>query len=87
MIKFETAEPVQQSIIFETVNVVPDVVPAQEIKRAEPELTIECQSVQMKGLEACSDCILRDTPCCGGKRIRETGKNRNGFTVPIWEVI
>lgn len=74
MIKFETAVPIQREIEFETA-------------RSEPELTIECRSVQMKGLEACSDCILRDTPCCGGKRIRETGKNRNGFTVPIWEVI
>ncbi len=49
------------------------------------QYTIECMSVQMFGLDHCKNCDLANTSHCGGKWIRETGKNRKGFAVPIGE--
>jgi hypothetical protein len=45
----------------------------------------ECFSVQKYGTDYCYQCDLRDTTSCGGKRIRETGTNREGVCVPITE--
>lgn len=47
------------------------------------ELTSECWTVQMKGVDACETCELKDTDECGGQEIRATGKNANGLKVPI----
>jgi len=47
------------------------------------ELTEECWTVQMRGLEACKDCKLSKREKCGGIEIIRTGKNRKGFKVPI----
>lgn len=46
-------------------------------------MTMECLSVQKWGTEHCYQCDLRDTRSCGGKRIRETGRNANGYEVPV----
>ena len=50
------------------------------------DLTSECWSVQLFGLEYCETCQFRDTPKCGGKDIRRTGKNSKGVRVPIGEL-
>ena len=46
-------------------------------------LTTECWSVQIWGLSYCDKCEFKDTNQCGGKRIRETGKNRIGYYIGI----
>lgn len=46
-------------------------------------LSSECWSVQFHGLGYCKTCELRDTPECGGKKIRETRKNSKGYEVPL----
>jgi hypothetical protein len=46
------------------------------------EMTAECWSVQFNGLEYCKTCAYKGKNC-GGKRIRKTGKNEKGFTVPL----
>ena len=35
------------------------------------DLTAECWLVQFWGLEACEKCEAKDTPECGGQRIRK----------------
>ena len=47
------------------------------------QMTGECWSVQMGGLEACEKCTYKDTEDCGGENIRKIGKNRGGYVVPI----
>ena len=47
------------------------------------ELSEECWMVQAFGLEYCETCEYKDTEDCGGKRIRETLKNRKGFQIPL----
>ena len=44
-------------------------------------LTTECWSVQIWGLSYCDTCEFKDTNQCGGKRIRETGRNRIGCNI------
>jgi hypothetical protein len=46
-------------------------------------MTSECWSVQVWGLEYCKTCECKGTTQCGGQEIRKTGKNSNGLTVPI----
>ncbi len=48
-------------------------------------LTSECWEIQFKGLEACEDCEYLNTDECGGKEIRESGKNAKDYKVPIIE--
>jgi len=50
---------------------------------SQSKLTSECWSVQVWGRSNCKKCEFRDTPDCGGKKIRKTGKNAKGFKVPI----
>jgi hypothetical protein len=50
------------------------------------DLTTECWSVQLFGLEHCETCEARGTPECGGKSIRRTGRNSKGVRVPIGEL-
>ena len=50
------------------------------------KLTSECWSVQLFGLDYCETCPLRDTPECGGRNIRRTGRNSKGVRVPIGEL-
>jgi len=47
------------------------------------QMTSECWSVQMEGLDACGKCPFRDTEDCGGENIRKTGKNSRGVFVPL----
>ena len=47
------------------------------------ELTSECWSVQVWGLEYCDTCEYLNTAECGGKRIRKVGKNAQGHDIPI----
>ena len=47
------------------------------------DLTAECWSVQFFGLEYCNTCSYRDTVECGGKKIRDKGRNERGIAVPI----
>jgi hypothetical protein len=47
------------------------------------QLSSECWGVQVLGLCHCTDCEFLDTKDCTGKRIRRTGKNANGFRVPL----
>jgi len=49
------------------------------------DLTEECWLVQMFGLKHCDSCEVKDTPECGGKRIRKTGKNKKGIPAPTGE--
>lgn len=51
------------------------------------ELTEECWTVQMIGLNACETCEWLETKDCGGKQIRKSGKNSKGHKVPIGEWI
>ena len=53
----------------------------REIKQA--ELSAECWNIQMFGESTCNTCEFRGKRDCGGKKIRKTGKNENGFTVPL----
>jgi hypothetical protein len=46
-------------------------------------LSPECWIVQFRGLAACETCPEKDTEECGGKKIRETGKNEHGHLVPL----
>ena len=50
---------------------------------SQQNLSSECWLVQMWGLTDCETCEYKDTSECGGKRIRETGKNALGVSVPI----
>jgi hypothetical protein len=50
------------------------------------DLTPECWGVQIWGLRHCDECEFKDTEECGGKEIRETGRNRKGISVPIGEI-
>jgi len=47
------------------------------------DLTSECWSVQIWGMDYCWGCEFRDTQDCGGIEIRKTGKNQRGKFVPI----
>jgi len=46
-------------------------------------MTGECMMVQVWGIEHCKTCEYRNSRECGGKHIRQTGKNENGLTVPV----
>lgn len=46
-------------------------------------MTSECWGIQLEGMAACDACVLKGDKGCGGKKIRETGKNRAGFAVPL----
>lgn len=49
-------------------------------------LSTECWFVQAWGLRYCETCMHKRARDCGGKRIRETGKNVLGKKVPVeWE--
>ena len=50
------------------------------------DLTSECWSVQLFGPDYCETCGFEDTPECGGKDIRRTGRNSKGVGVPIGEL-
>jgi hypothetical protein len=55
-----------------------------EIKQIkQSNLTSECWSVQMWGLKECDTCEFKNTKECGGKKIRKTGKNSKGISVPV----
>lgn len=60
-----------------------DLKPVKAVTIDQASMTAECWSVQIKGLEACKSCELRDTDDCGGENIRKTGKNEKGFPVPL----
>lgn len=47
------------------------------------QVTTECWSVQQHGLGYCERCVAKDAKHCGGRRIRETGRNQLGFLVPL----
>jgi len=47
------------------------------------EMTGECWNIQFWGKEACEKCEYKNTKQCGGKAIRKTGKNANGFKIPL----
>lgn len=49
------------------------------------KMSSECIIVQVWGLPHCKTCEYRDTADCGGEEIRKTGKNSNGFKVPLKE--
>ena len=56
--------------------------PAGEVRLVRQDsLTTECWLVQAFGTDRCQECELRDTEECGGKSIRETGKNEKGCKV------
>jgi len=56
--------------------------PAGEVRLVRQDsLTAECWLVQAFGTDRCQECELRDTEECGGKSIRETGKNEKGCKV------
>ena len=46
-------------------------------------VTEECWMIQFMGIEACEKCEYKDSHLCSGKRIRKTGKNKNGHNVPL----
>lgn len=46
-------------------------------------LSSECWMIQFNGRQACKDCDLADTGECGGQKIRTTGVNEKGFSVPV----
>lgn len=46
-------------------------------------LTSECWLVQFWGLSQCETCEAKDTPDCGGQQIRQSGKNENGYPIPV----
>ena len=50
------------------------------------DLTPECWSVQFWGLEYCESCEFKNSQECGGKDIRQKGKNTKGINVPIGTV-
>ena len=47
------------------------------------DLSSECWDIQIRGPSTCKTCDLKDTSACGGRHIRETGKNSKGRTVPL----
>jgi len=47
------------------------------------QLTSECWGVQVWGPQGCEKCEYKDHDDCGGKEIRVSGKNSNGFKVPL----
>jgi hypothetical protein len=49
------------------------------------KLSMECWTIQMQGLNACKGCEFNGKRDCGGKKIRKSGKNLLGYTVPIGE--
>jgi hypothetical protein len=53
--------------------------PVKRVKQS--SLTGECFLIQIYGTAACADCAAKDTPDCGGKEIRKTGKNEKGIEV------
>ncbi len=56
----------------------------QEIKKInQKELTSECWSIQIWGMDYCDICPYKDTEDCGGENIRKTGKNELGYEVPL----
>lgn len=57
--------------------------PSQVRMVKQANLTSECFMVQFMGLEACQACEVRGTKECGGKKIRQTGKNEKGLDVPV----
>ena len=46
-------------------------------------LTGECWLVQIWGIERCKTCEFHNTTECGGKNIRQTGKNKKNLEVPV----
>ena len=46
-------------------------------------LTGECMMVQVWGIEHCKTCEYRNSSECGGKNIRQTGKNEKDLEVPV----
>ena len=50
------------------------------------QLSSECWGIQLLGLCHCTDCEYLNTKHCTGKCIRRTGKNANGFSVPLEQV-
>ena len=55
--------------------------PAQEKRVKQRNLTGECMAVQIWGTNACNTCEYIDTEECGGKQIRESGKNKKGIKI------
>ena len=49
------------------------------------EMTGECWSIQIWGVDYCRKCEYLGTKECGGKRILKTGKNENGHRIPLGE--
>ena len=49
-------------------------------KIPQSQITDECWTVQFEGLSACPTCPYQDSQC-GGKKIRETGRNSKGFEI------
>ena len=47
------------------------------------KLSNECLMVQLFGLKYCDLCEAKNTRNCGGKKIRQTGKNKAGVKVPL----
>jgi len=56
-------------------------VATKTVKQA--NLTSECWSVQIWGLDYCNTCQYKNKRDCGGKKIRKSGKNEKGLNVPI----
>jgi hypothetical protein len=55
-----------------------------EIKKVHQDnLSEECWSVQIWGLDSCKTCEFFKKKDCGGKKIIKTGKNNKGIFVPI----
>lgn len=46
------------------------------------KMTSECWPVQVWGMDQCKTCEFKKRGC-GGKNIRQTGKNAKGHTVPL----
>lgn len=46
-------------------------------------LSAECWSVQVWGIEACTNCDFHNTSECGGRQILRTGKNTLGIVIPL----
>lgn len=45
------------------------------------QLSDECWSVQMWGLDHCNTCEFKGKRSCGGRKIRKTGKNELGIEI------
>jgi hypothetical protein len=51
---------------------------------SQARLSSECWLVQFHGIEYCESCEFKNKlKHCGGLKIRQTGKNEKGFSVPI----